>query len=137
VVAVPEALDVRAVPVEAPEATDGDGEEATVGLHVVPDDGARLAGAEEAVEEAIRQVSESEHELVEVEQAVESLNARRLQLQGEADELRRRLAAIETDVDQVDDDLEDAEEAREDAAEALAEARRAQEAAEQALARLR
>ena len=137
VVALPEALDVRAVPVEAPEAADEDGAEATVGLHVVPDDGARLAGAEEAVEEAIRQVGESEHELAEVEQAVESLNARRLQLQGEADELRRRLAAIETDVDQVDDDLEDAEEAREDAAEALVEARRAQEAAEQALARLR
>ena len=54
--------------------------------------------------------------LAEVEGSMESLNARRLQLQGEADELRRRLAAIEDDVDQVDDELEEAEEARETAA---------------------
>ena len=47
---------------------------------------------------------------------VEELNARRLQLQGEADELRRRLAAIEDDVDQVDEDLEEAEDTRDDAA---------------------
>ena len=46
---------------------------------------------------------------------VEELNARRLQLQGDADELRRRLAAIEDDVDQVDEDLEEAEDTREDA----------------------
>ena len=53
--------------------------------------------------------------MAEVEGSIESLNARRLQLQGEADELRRRLAAIEDDVDQVDDELEEAEEARETA----------------------
>ena len=58
----------------------------------------------------------------EVEAAVEELNARRLQLQGEADELRRRLAAIEDDVDQVDEDLEEAEETRDDARVVLDEA---------------
>ena len=137
VVAVPEALDVRAAPVEG-SGGDGDDEDAApVELHVVPDTGAKLAAAEDAVQEAAGQVAEAEAELAEVEQSVESLNARRLQLQGEADELRRRLAAIDEDVDQVDDDLEEAEEAREDARVVLEEARRTRAEAEQALARLR
>jgi hypothetical protein len=134
VVALPDALDVHASPVEgAPE----DEETAPVGLHVVPDTGAKLAAAEDALEEADGQVAEAENELGEVDQTVESLNARRLQLQGEADELRRRLAAIEDDVDQVDEELEEAEEARADARVVLEEARHARTAAEKALARLR
>lgn len=136
VVALPEALDVQAVAVEGPD--DEEGTEATpVELHVVPDTGAKLAAAEDALEEVSGQVVEAEQELAEVEQSVQSLNARRLQLQGEADELRRRLAAIEDDVDQVDEELEEAEEARDDARVVLAEARRTQAEAEKALARLR
>ncbi len=134
VMAVPGSLDVRASPVAAASTDDEDG--APVELHVVPDNGAKLAAAEDALEEATGQVGEAEHELEEVESSVESLNARRLQLQGEADELRRRLAAIEEDVDQVDDDLEEAEEARDDAQAVLQEARRAREDAAKALARL-
>jgi peptidoglycan hydrolase CwlO-like protein len=134
VMAVPGSLDVRASPVAASSAdVAGD---APVELHVVPDNGAKLAAAQDALEEATGQVDDAERELGEIESSVESLNARRLQLQGEADELRRRLAAIEDDVDQVDDDLEEAEEARDDAQAVLQEARRAREAAAKALAQL-
>ena len=134
VMAVPGSLDVRASPVAASSGDDED--DSPVELHVVPDNGAKLAAAEDALEEATGQVGEAEHELEEVESSVESLNARRLQLQGEADELRRRLAAIEEDVDQVDDDLEEAEEARDDAKAVLQEAQRAREVAAKALASL-
>ena len=134
VMAVPGSLKVRASPVAA--STDDDGDAAPVELHVVPDNGAKLAAAQDALEEASGQVDDAQHELEEVESSVESLNARRLQLQGEADELRRRLAAIEDDVDQVDDDLEEAEEARDDAQAVLQEARQAHEDAAKALARL-
>lgn len=135
VVALPDELDVKAVPVEGPIVEGSAG--SPVELHVVPDTGARLAAAEDALGEATGQVAEAEEELAEVDRSVESLNARRLQLQGEADELRRRLAGIEEDVDRVDDDLEEAGEARDDARAALEDARRAQRKAEQALARLR
>jgi hypothetical protein len=132
VVAVPESLDVRATPVA------GEAEEAEpVALHVVPDGGAKLAAAEDALEEAGQHVTAAERELTEAEAVVEELNARRLQLQGDADELRRRLAAIEDDVDQVDEDLEEAEDTRDDAQVVLTEARRSQAAAEEAVARLR
>ena len=132
VVAVPEALGTRATPQE------GSTEEPEqLGLHVVPDDGARRAAAEDAVEETSGQTQAAERELGEAEQAVTDLHARRLQLQGEADELRRRLAAIEDDVDQVDEELEEAADARDDAQAVLAEARRAQQTAEDALAGLR
>ena len=104
------AIDVRATPT-ADEAEDAE----PVALHVVPDGGAKLAAAEDALEEATEHVTAAEQELAEAEGAVEELNARRLQLQGEADELRRRLAAIEDDVDQVDEDLEEAEDTRDDA----------------------
>jgi regulator of replication initiation timing len=134
VMAVPGSLDVRASPVAA-AAVDG-AEGTPVELHVVPDNGAKLAAAQDALEEADGQVGDAERELEEIESSVESLNARRLQLQGEADELRRRLAAIEEDVDRVDDDLEEAEEARDDAQAVLAEARRAREDAAGALAKL-
>jgi len=143
VVALPDELDVQAQPIEGPieeplEGTDRDGEGgAPVGLHVVPDTEAKLAAAEDVLEQATGQVAEVEAELAEVDQTVESLHARRLQLQGDADELRRRLAAIEDDVDQVDDELEEAEEARDEARAALEEVQRTQKQAEQALARLR
>jgi hypothetical protein len=136
VVALPEALDVRASPVEGPVEEEGE-DGAPVGLHVVPDTGAKLAAAEDALEEATGQVTEAEEELAEVDRSVESLNARRLQLQGEADELRRRLAAIEDDVDQVDEELEEAEEAQSEAQAVLEEAGRARAEAEKALAKLR
>ncbi len=135
VVALPDALDVRAVPVEGPTGEESD-EDEPVGLHAVPDGGARLAGAKDAVEEAIGRVAEAERELAEVDGSMEALNARRLQLQGEADELRRRLAAIEDDVDQVDDELEVAEELRDDARATLEEAQRTQAQAEAALEKL-
>ena len=79
VVAVPEAIDVRATPTED-EAEDSE----PVALHVVPDGGAKLAAAEDALEEATAHVTAAEQELAEAEGAVEELNARRLQLQGEA-----------------------------------------------------
>ncbi len=133
VVAVPDALDVRARPLEAPPAQD----ESAPELRLVPDQGARLAAAEEALEEASGHVAEAEGELHEVEESIEALNARRLQLQGEADELRRRLAQIEDDVDGVDEELEEAEGARDDAQAVLEEARRARTEAEKALAKVR
>jgi hypothetical protein len=133
VVAVPDSLDVRATPVAG---DDGEDDE-PVALHVVPDGGAKLAAAEDALAEAKEHVTAVERELSEAEAVVEELNARRLQLQGEADELRRRLAAIEDDVDQVDEDLEEAEETRDDAQGALTEARRAQASAEEDVVRLR
>ena len=132
VVAVPESIDVQATPVS------GEVEEPEpVALHVVPDGGAKLAAAEDALEEATEHVTSAEHELTEAEAVVEELNARRLQLQGDADELRRRLAAIEEDVDQVDEDLEEAEDTRDDAKAVLTDARRTQASAEEELAKLR
>lgn len=133
VVALPQALEVRATSVEGAE----DREPGPVGLHVVPDDGVKLAAAEDALEQAVGRVTEAEEELAEVEQSLEALNARRLQLQGEADELRRRLDGIEDDVDQVDEELEEAGEASEEARGVLEDARREQAAGEKALAKLR
>jgi vacuolar-type H+-ATPase subunit I/STV1 len=118
VVAVPGALDVRATARPASETVEDDG---PPDLHVVPDDGAKRAAAEDALEEAEEQVAAAEAELAEVGRGVDDLNARRLQLQGEADELRRRLAAIEDEVEEVDDELEEAQEARDDAEAALRE----------------
>jgi hypothetical protein len=129
VVAVPEALDVEAQPVEAEE-------QAPPELRVVPDTGAKLAAARDALEEATGNVEVAERELDEVEAAVERLNARRLQLQGEAEELRRKLAEIEDAVDEVDEELEEAEEARDDASTVVEEARRSQSEAAAAVARL-
>jgi hypothetical protein len=132
VVAVPGSIDVQATPV-APEAVAAE----SVPLHVVPDGGAKLAAAEDALAEADEHVADAEREVAEAEAAVEELNARRLQLQGEADELRRRLAAIEDDVDQVDEDLEEAEDTRDDARVVLGEAQREQAEAQRAVAKLR
>ena len=129
VVAVHEALDVAATPVEGAAP-------APVELHVVRDTGAALAAAEEAVTEAGGRVDEAEAELAEIEESIGALDARRLQLQGEADELRRRLAAIDDEADQVEEDREEAEEARADARAVLDEARQSQAMAERALVRL-
>ena len=130
VVAVPEALDVLAQPQDEPP------EPAKASLRVVPDTGAKLAAAREALAEAEKRVAEAEQELADVEETVQGLNARRLQLQGEADELRRRLDAIETEVDEVDEELEEAGEARAEAATAVEEAEGARDRAHAALDRL-
>jgi hypothetical protein len=131
VLAVPEALDVPATarpPVEDPPAPD---------LRVVPDNGARLEAAQDALEEATARVTEAQALVAEAEGSIETLNARRLQLQGEADELRRRIAAIEDDVEQVDEELEEAEEVRVDAAQDLAALRQKESEAQALLDRLR
>jgi hypothetical protein len=130
VVAVPEALAVTATPRPATEAA---GDAAPPDLHVVPDDGAKLAAAEDALEEAEGNVAAAEAELAEVDRSVDDLNARRLQLQGEADELRRRLAAIDDEVEEVDDELEEAQEARDDADAVLREAQASRTAAQAVL----
>lgn len=130
VVAVPEALDVAATPLDAPAPPE------VPSLHVVRDDRLRLEAAREALEAAVEELAAATAGLEEVEASLETLQARRLQLQAEADELRRRLAELEERADEVDDDVEEAEAAREDAEEAAAQARRAQEQAEQELARL-
>ena len=132
VVALPESLDVAATARPA-----DDEEPAAPDLHVVPDSGARLAAAEDALEEAAARVKEAEALVAEAEESIENLNARRLQLQGEADELRRRIAAIEEDVEDVDDELEEAEEVRDDAAGDLRGLQRTQAEAQEALDRLR
>jgi hypothetical protein len=86
-------------------------------LHLVPeDDNVRREAAQDRVDEATLAVTEAREELEQVEENVRTLRARRLQLQGEIDELRRKLAALEDDVDGVDEDLEEADGAREDAA---------------------
>ena len=130
VVAVPEALEVAATPVEADEPV-------PVELHIVRDTGAALAAAEEAVSEADGRVAEAEAELTEVEQSIRALDGRRLQLQGEADELRRRLATLDEKADQVEEEREEAEDARDDARAVLEEAQRAQSSAVRARDRLR
>jgi hypothetical protein len=132
VLALPGALDVPATarPVRADEP-------AAPELHVVPDNGARLAAAEDALEEATVRVSEAQALVAEAEESIETLNARRLQLQGDADELRRRIAAIEDEVEEVDDELEEAEEVRDDATQDLTALRRTQEEAQATRDRLR
>jgi chromosome segregation ATPase len=132
VVAVPEALEVAATARLA-----DDEEPAAPDLRVVPDNGARLEAAEDALEEATQRVGEAQALVAEAEASIETLNARRLQLQGEADELRRRIAAIEEDVEEVDDELEEAEEVRVDAAQDLTALQRTRDEAEKALDRLR
>jgi len=126
VCAVPEATGHQAVSVQRQPPT----------LHVVPDDGVRLAAAQERVEEAVTALATAREELDHQGSKVSTLKARRLQLQGEIEELQRRLAAIEDDVDQVDEDLEEAAVAVEDAEDALAEAEGALQAARSDLAKL-
>jgi hypothetical protein len=130
VVAVPEALDVVAT---ARLADEEPGDAGPPELHVVPDDGAKRAAAEDALAEAEQHVTEAEAELAEAERGVGDLNARRLQLQGEADELRRRLAAIDDEVDEVDEELDEVQEARDDAEAVLREAQASRTAAQAVL----
>jgi hypothetical protein len=100
-------------------------------LHVVPDDGVRVAVARDRVTAAEIAAAGAREELDHLTVRVENLNARRLQLQGELEELRRRLAGLEDDVERLDDELEEADEsldvaqgAHEEAEAGLAAARR-------------
>jgi hypothetical protein len=103
-------------------------------LHLVPeDDRVRREAAQDNVDAATRAADEAREELEQVEENVKTLRARRLQLQGEIDELRRKLAGLEDDVDAVDEDLEEAEGAQQDAAVVLEEAESELAAARKAL----
>lgn len=135
VVALPGELEARATPLGGGEAESAAG--LAAGLRVVPDNGAKLAAAEDGAEEARGRVAEAEQELAEVEGSIEELNARRLQLQGEGDELQRRLAVIQDEVDRVDDELEESGETRGDALTVLDRARHDLAAAAEVLDRLR
>lgn len=132
VVAVPEALEVTATPRE-PAGAAGEDAPAPPTLTLVPDDGRARREAEEALEEAEEQLATARGEHDEVEDTVSRLDARRLQLQGEAEELRRRLAELEDEVDRVDEEREEAQEALDDAAGVLAEAEREERRAREAL----
>jgi hypothetical protein len=132
-------LDVRAI-CAVPEAVGAEGHRATATereaptLHLVPeDDRVKREAAQDQLDAATRAVEEAQAELDEVEESVRTLGARRLQLQGEIDELKRRLASLEDDVDSVDEELEDAEGAQEDAAAVLEEAKEELAAARKAL----
>lgn len=124
-VAAPEALGFAATPVERERPK----------LSVVPeDDSVRRARAEDAVAEAEEAVSRARVDVEEIEGSVAELDARRLQLAEEIDEAKRRLAALETDLDGVEDDIEDGEAARDEAREELAGREAALEQARKALA---
>ncbi|MDQ6935036.1 MAG: hypothetical protein M3130_07105 [Actinomycetota bacterium] len=126
VVAVPEALGARATPVVKgpPE------------LHVVPDTEIKREMAREAVEAAAAVVARAVTGLAGATRQLDALNAKRLQLQGEIDELRRRVGALEDQVEQVDDELEEAQDAEHEVAEELEEARRAHADAQRQLGAL-
>lgn len=129
VVAVPDALEVTASPREAA----APGEPSAPTLTLVPDDGRARREAEEALEEAAEHLAAARGEHDEVEESVSRLDARRLQLQGEAEELRRRLAELEDEVDRVDEERDEAQEALDDARAVLEEATREERRARQAL----
>lgn len=133
VVAVPEALEhVAAALPDEPERAPG-----PPALTLVPDDGARLREAEEALEGAEQEVAAARAERDEVRRSVQDLDARRLQLRGEVDELRRRVAGLEEEADEVDDEHEEAAAALDDAEQVLAEAQRDAERARRAVDDLR
>lgn len=133
VVAVPEALGhVAAALPEEPEQAPG-----PPALTLVADDGARLREAEEALEQAEEEVAAAQAERDDVRRSVQDLDARRLQLRGEVDELRRRVAELEEEADGVDDEHEEAAAALDDAEQVLAEAQRDAERARRALDDLR
>ncbi|HEY6934751.1 MAG TPA: hypothetical protein VI452_15230 [Marmoricola sp.] len=120
VVAVPEALGVRATPVDRPKPE----------LRVVPeDDELRRARAQQAVDQAAADLEHAQAEAEEARQAVADLEARRLQVHEEIDELRRRLADLEADADRVEEDLEEAVEERDEADHRLEEAQAAHDRA--------
>lgn len=131
VCAVPEALGHRADTVAAP------GPSGPPALHVVPDDGVRLAAARERVDEAVLEAATAREQVEHATARGEKLQARRLQLQGEIDELRRRLAGLEDDVESLDEEIETADEALAEAEEELAAADQALADAREALTKLR
>jgi len=108
-------------------------------LHVVPDpdaDTKARAAAEEALAEAQEAVTSAQVGYDDAVTAVEALEARALQIEGEIDELKRKIAALEETYDEVDDDLGDAEDARTEAFEALQEATAERDAAAAAVEKL-
>lgn len=128
-VALPEALGFTAAPREAEERPRPE-------LHVVPDpeaDQKARREAEEALARAEQEWEATGAEADEAREAVGALQARAMQLQAEIDELRRRVAELESQAEEADDELEEAEEAAEAAEAARADAQRALEAARQAL----
>ncbi len=131
-VAAPEALGFTATRRESPPAP-------RPGLRVVPDpdaDAKALATAREELAAAEEELSAATGGLDEATTRVHDLEARSLQVQGEIDELRRRLAGLEEQAEEVDEELEDAEGARSEAEEVVLEARGARDAAAAAIARL-
>ncbi|MGH3412118.1 MAG: hypothetical protein ACRDPH_03455 [Marmoricola sp.] len=128
VLAVPAAVGTRATAVAAPEPP------ARSGLHVVPEDErVRRARAEDALEQAEAAYQRQREALDDLERAARDLEARRLQLAGELDELRRRVAGLEEDIDAVDEDLEESRALRAEAGEALASAEAERDAARRRL----
>lgn len=137
VCAVPEAVEgVDGAPVEWHRAPGVAAPGARPALSVVPDDEVRLEAARERVEEATVELAAAEERLDHVEAIERTLSARRLQLQGEIDELRRRLAGLEDDVDAVDDQAEENESAKAEAVAEVEAARAEREAAQRALDKL-
>jgi hypothetical protein len=126
--AVPEAVGWRAAPSEAPPAP---------ALRVVPESAQlKRERAEQAVAEAQDALTEAEEECRAADEALARWTARRLQVQDELDEARRRIAQLESDAEHVDVEVEDAEVVRADAAEALEAARAAHADALRRLSRL-
>ncbi len=126
VCAVPESLGYRANATVRPAPV----------LHVVPDDGVRLEAAREKVDAAVLDVARAVAELQHLRSRTEKLQARRLQHQGEIDELRRRLAGIEDDLDTLDEEIDEVEDEIGDAVEVVEESESTLAAARRELERL-
>lgn len=127
--AVPDALGHRAEALPAPST-------APPVLHVVPDDTLRVAAAQERLDEAVHELAAATEELEHRRATAQRLQARRLQLHGEIDECRRRLAALEDDVEALDEEIGEAATADTEAAAAETAARAALTAAQKELDRL-
>ena len=115
------------------------GSEGRPDLHVVPDpeaDAKALAAARDRLEEAEADLGRNTAALESAATDVADLEARAMQVQGEIDELRRRLAELEAAYEEVDDELGDAEDVRAEAEESVAVATRTRDAAAAALAKL-
>ena len=128
-VATPEALGFTATATERPPPD----------LHVVPDpdaDEKAVAAARSRVEEAAAELESARRAATDAATVVADLEARGLQLQAEAEELRRRLADLEAAYDEVEEELSDAEDARAEADRDLAAAEKDHTSATTALERL-
>ncbi|WP_310962935.1 hypothetical protein [Nocardioides terrisoli] len=120
VLAVPEAMGGRATPVAAPEPSGAESEDPRHGLRAVPEDDAlRRARADDAVREAAQALAGARAEVEAAEAAVGEHDARRLQVHGEIEELRRRLDDLEEEADEAEVALEGAREDLSDARAAL------------------